>query len=254
MVGKLMKHELKGILKILLIIGGVAIVLAAVGRLFLETDPQGYLGILFTFLSLYLAIALWLAAFGISIAQFSRSLFSGEGYMTFSLPVTPTQLLIAKLLSAIISMFVGVIVSILAIIIIFSGFDPAVLEQIFDAFGNLFEVLGPMINSEPLIAVEVILLLIVSVPMTILFIYAVESVGQLFTKNRKLFTLLLCIGLWVVVLPILSEYCLTPILEAASRVSVHLTLWVAILLSAGIDVGCFFLTKYILSNKINLVV
>lgn len=47
------------------------------------------------------------AAFVSSVVQFSRSLYTGEGYLTFSLPVSTDQLLIGKMLAAIIAMFVG---------------------------------------------------------------------------------------------------------------------------------------------------
>lgn len=85
-----MKHELKALFRVLLYLGIVVVIFSCIGRLLIATDPHGYIGIIFSVIAIYLSLIVFCAAYISSIVQFSRSMFTGEGYMTFSLPVTPT--------------------------------------------------------------------------------------------------------------------------------------------------------------------
>ncbi len=100
MVGKLIKHDLIALFRLLLFIGCFALGFAILSRIFMTTGSSFWL---FMFImSLWASIALMFVASIGSIVRFYKSLFTGQGYMTFSLPVSVTKLLIAKLLSAII--------------------------------------------------------------------------------------------------------------------------------------------------------
>lgn len=258
MLGKLMKHELKALFRILLIVGIVALVISGVGSLLIYTNPDGYLGVLFVLVGIYFSLAVAIMALAWSVRQFYASMFTGEGYMTFSLPVTPMQMVWAKLLSALIAMFFGVVICIASCSMMLSTFlamlDPAALEEFWATLGQIGDVLQQLIASKPLVFVELAILIIVSIPMTMLFFYSVISVGQLFTKGRKWITYAIGVGLIFVVLPILSNYCLYPILDAASNVSVHLSIWLYIILDVGLEVGMLFLIRYIMLHRVNLIV
>ena len=105
-----MKHELRALFRVILAVGLSALVLSGVAALFVWLNPQGYLGILLFFLSIMMSSVLLFVGIIFSIRQFYASLFTGEGYMTFSLPVTPMQLLWSKLISALLaSLFCSVI-------------------------------------------------------------------------------------------------------------------------------------------------
>lgn len=107
--------------------------------------------------------------------------------------------------------------------------------------------------SDPMLIVELVLSVIVSIPMSLLVLYLIASIGQLFTKHRKLISVAIGIAALIVVLPLLNTYCFQPILEAAQEVSIHLSMWIQIIAYAAIDVGCFFLVRYILTHKLNLI-
>ena len=258
MFGKLMKHELKALFRILLIVGVVALVISGVGSLLVYTDPEGFLGMLLVLVGIYFSLAVAIMALAWSVKQFYSSMFTGEGYMTHSLPITPMQMVWAKLLSALIAMFFGVLICIASISMMLSSFlvilDPVALEEFWAMFGQLGDMFQQLIASEPLAVVEMVILLIVSIPMTMLFFYTVICVGQLFTKGRKWITYAIGIGLIFVVLPILSNYCLNPILEAASNASIHLSLWINIIVDVGLEVGMLFLIRYIMLHRVNLIV
>ena len=107
--------------------------------------------------------------------------------------------------------------------------------------------------TDPLLATELIVLLISVIPMSMLEFYLIASVGQLFTKSRKGMTALIAIG-GIFVLSLLSVLVYQPILEACEGVSPHLPIWIMIIVNFAVDVGCFLIVRYILSHKVNLIV
>lgn len=254
MVGKLMKYELRALFRVILYLGIADLVIVLIGRLLYATDPNGYLGLLLCLLGIYMSLIVMLSGVIWSIRQFYSSLFTGEGYMAFSLPVTPMQIIWSKLLSALIMSFFGALICIASCAITLTILPADTWQEIAQAFGQLFEMIRVAISSDPLVFVELILVLVVTLPMNILFFYTVICVGQLFTKGRKWITFAIGLGMLVVVLPILSTYCVDPILEAASNVSIHLSMWLSILGAAALDVGMFFLIRYIMLHRVNLIV
>lgn len=252
MVGKIMKHDLRALFRGLLYVGIACVLLAVIGRILVAADGEGAIGIIFSVLAVYISIIMIFAAYIMSVANFSRSLYSGEGYLTFSLPVTVDQLLIGKILSALVSMLFGVAVAVVSTTIVLSGVPSGAWDTIGEMFGEIFSAAHAYLASDPLLIVEIILYVLASLPMGLLVLYLLCSLGQLFNKHRKLFTIGLGLLLFIVVLPILSEYCFDPILNAAGKVSVHFPMWLQILAFIGIDVGSYFLVRYILKHKLNL--
>ena len=253
MVVKLMKHELRALFRGLLVLDIVCVLLAAIGRLLIAVDREGVFGIVFSVCAVWLSMFMVVAAYLASVAQFSRSLYTGEGYLTFSIPVSTTKLIVSKMLSAIVAMLFGLAVAFASSAIVLSGVPEtarwlfSIGELIFDAMHNYF-------SADPMLAVEAVLQTLASVPMWLLLFYLLTSVGQLFSKHRKLFTFLIAVGFLAVALPVLGVYCFDPILEAAATVSPHLSNWIGIVFYLGVDFGAFFLVRYILIHKVNLIV
>lgn len=253
MVIKLIKHELIALFRVVFIPAAVMLGLAILFRISLIGESEGMpmqslLGMFYVFA----IMATMLVCFAMGIERFSKSFFTGEGYMTLSLPVTPCQLIWAKLLTALLTMLFGAVVCILSSLIFLIGLDQGIwqfLGVLFEAFGSW---IWTAISYDPMIAVEAVLMMIVSVPATLLEFYLVISIGQMFTtKNRKGMTVLIYLAamfIWGLISSLITE----PIMEAASAVSYHLALWIVILFQAAIDVGCFFGVKYILTHKVNL--
>lgn len=254
MVGKLMKHELRALFRVILVFGCAVLAVSGVAALLVWLDSESVFGWLLFMFGITMTSVLLLVGLIWSIRQFYASLFTGEGYMTFSLPVTPMQLLWAKLFSALIASFFCSVIAAISWLMLFSAISPEIIEEIVMVFGELFEVVRVAISSEPIIVVELLLLVIVMIPTTTLFIYSVICVGQLFTNHRKTITFVIGIVSLYIVLPLLSNFCLVPILEAASKVSLHLPIWIYILLMAGCDVGMFFFIRYIMLHRVNLIV
>ncbi len=251
MVGKLIKHELHSTLRVAAIPAIITILLAVLSRIFIETSSSG---LAFTILAFYLfsIFATLLFGYFFGISSFYQSLFTGNGYLTLSLPVTPDQLIWSKLISAIIVMFASIMLCCLSACIFFIGMPQEMLERIINSFEFIGETISKFANGEPLFFVEVVISMIISIPMSFLVFYAVMSVGQLFTvKNRKAISILLYIGL-MFVWTILNQTIFADINRRMIEVSIHLSMWVQIVLEAAVTVGCYFLVRYIIKNKINL--
>ncbi len=254
---KLLKHELIALFRVLLFFAIAVVVFAAIGRILLAVEigdaGQGILTLLFVLFYVFAIMALVGAAWALGISRFYKTLFTGEGYMTLSLPVSPMGIIWAKLLSSLIAMFAACLVSALSLCIFFIGLPANILSEIGIDILVSFQEWFDSIVAMPLQFVEELILFIVTLPVTLLLIYTCISLGQLFTNHRKLMTFVIVIALYIAG-QMLALYAIQPIYEAAAEVSVHLYLWLQILFVAAIDVACFFLVRYILKNKVNLIV
>lgn len=251
MVGKLIKHELHSTLRVAMVPAIIMILFAVLARIMLETTNSG-LTIVVLMFYIFSLMATLLIGYFFGIGSFYKSIFTGNGYLTLALPVTADQLIWSKLISAITVMFGSIILCFLSSCIFFIGIGAEVLEIISSAFASLGDMLGELAQAEPMLVVETVLEIIVCVPLSFLVFYSVMSVGQLFTsKNRKIVSILLYVGImffW----SILSQTVFADIAELMTRVSYHLTMWVSIVFYAGVNVGCYFLVRHIIKNKVNL--
>ena len=251
MVRKLIKHELLNTIRIASIPALIMVLLAIISRITFETSSTSVAIILVVFYFFFMMATL-IIGFWFGIYSFYQSLFTGTGYLTLSLPVTPDQLIWSKLLSAIIVEFASVIICILSACIFFIGLPADVLDAIGEAFSVLGDAISYFASAEPLFFVEIIILGILFIPMSFLVFYSVMCIGQLFTvKNRKGIAILLYVGL-VFIWQILYSTAISKIQEAMAEVSIHLMMWIDIVVIAAVDVGCYFLVRYIIKNKVNL--
>ena len=255
MVGKIMKHELHALFRKLVILYAIVILFAVLLRIVAAVnvpalDGDTYFGLIVVLVMFYSysLIAACVAATVLGISRFFKTMFTGEGYLTLALPATPAQLIWAKLLSALIASFSSIIVCLLSACIFYIGLDASIGA----VFSDIFATLDAYFATDPLLATELIVLLISVIPMSMLEFYLIASVGQLFTKSRKGMTALLAIG-GIFVLSLLSVLVYQPILEACEGVSPHLPIWIMIIVNFAVDVGCFHIVRYILSHKVYLI-
>ncbi len=266
MVGKLMKHELRAIFRVLMwfmiAVGLLSVLARIVFEMSANMDMEGVgpvsvgsvFGLALANLSTgsfwYLSVlALSVAGAVTCLVRYFKSLFTGEGYLTFSLPVTPTQLLVSKFLSALVVTVVCDAEIVLSVLI---GLPTATFNSILETLSPLWPSLSAFLSSEPLLVVEFVLLAIVLIPTGLVYLFLIASVGQLFTKGRVIITIGLYYGSSFA-LGLLLSFFLIPIVQLG-MISGHLVIWLFILLIAAFDVGGFFLIRYILKNKVNLVV
>lgn len=188
MVKKLFKHEFlaMGRLILPLIIGILGIgTLTRLIYLF-ESDTLifnivGISAFVLLFIGILSSLVLC-TVFG--IIRFYKNLFSSEGYLSFTLPVTPTQHLVVKLLTAVTCFILTVIASFASLCIAFSG---EALVEIFKAIGFIFNSINEYVigaSDTTLYIVEFILLLLFSVFYMFLLFYTCITIGQTAKKGR----------------------------------------------------------------------
>lgn len=188
MVKKLYKHEFLAWLRVLPIVYIITLSVAAVHRIiqFFENDTV-YYGIIsgsaiFVYVIALLACAFTPIIFGIT--RFYKNLFTGEGYLTFTLPVTPGNHLWVKALTAVAFGILSTLVGLLSVVIITAG---DVLVEIWKAAEYLLKMI-PQEYAGHLLGYggEFLALLLVSGFGTYMLYYTCICIGQLSRKNRVL--------------------------------------------------------------------
>lgn len=188
MVKKLYKHEFLAWLRVMPLIFGILLAVAGVNRViqFFESDATYYTIINVSGIIMYvIALLVCLAApivFGVT--RYYKNLFTGEGYLTFTLPVSTTQHLWTKTLTALCFSVASLLVALLSVVIITAGdmFNELCLAGSYILRHIPEEISGHFIGW----VAEFIVLLLAAFLYSHLMFSCCVSVGQLFRKNRVL--------------------------------------------------------------------
>ncbi len=272
MIGKLLKYEMRSLSRRFLPVWAALLATSLItGFLFtIEVPLPPVLKQIFSMLSFIppmLLVALFVAVFVLSVLYviqgFWKGLLGEEGYLMFTLPVSPHHLLISKGLTTLILLFLSTIVGILSILCLTlpSG------EITFRAIFRFFRELGEMIAWDPkvvLLIVEVILLIVLGWLANIYYVYFAMAIGQLSNKHRGLMAVGAYFGINIVLstlmsivlgllsafpdtLYIFSDYLVQNVLGASNALLSGLIAYEALLLIA-FYVG----TAVILKRRLNL--
>ena len=268
MVRKLFKHEFFSYMPIMFIVYGVLLSFAIAGRIlqFFENDS-----VIYTILSVASGITYGLsiiAAFGFSfvlgVIRFYKNLFTSEGYLSFTLPVTSSQHIIVKSVTAVCVNFITSLVVFISVCIISAG---EMLTEIFKALAYIFEKLYDLAGVQTLfIGGELLILLLVGAFSGVLLYYTFICIGQLFKKNR-VFAAVAAYFVFQIIVQVLSTA--TTILfsfftteEFWGRLfswvtlhpyeTIHIGMWSLIALSVIFVVVEFFVVRRIITRKLNL--
>ena len=276
MVKKLFKHELAYYLRSMLPIYGILLAIAALGRViqFFEADNSVYNAIsaisIITFVVAIIAVFAMTMVF--TISRFYRNLFTGEGYLSFALPVTPTQHILTKLSTAVLVFLASIVVSLLAVCVITAG---DVLVEIGKAIGYLVDQL-PTILARTfhdttvaqwqanllLFVIEAILLIIAILVYDMLLFYGCVTVGQMTQKNRILAAVGVYFGYYVftqiigTIVLIIAEYLpwdtLADIFNESPILCIHALVIGYTLLNLLVATALFFVSRFIIRRRLNL--
>ena len=268
MVKRLLKHEISYYLRTLIPVYIILLSFSVLGRVIqlFETDSVVY-NIVFGSSVFIFVVALIVSTFMatvLAIVRFYRNLFTGEGYLTFTLPITSTQHIIVKLLGAFISHILTTFVMIASVGIITAG---DVLTEIVKALGYVLGIVHGEIGTHLIFYIieVVVVLLIASIHNTLLY-FTFISIGQLFRKNRILaafgayfaFTVATQIIMTVLTSLFTAFYDYLPIreivsiMEAHPYASAHIVICAFGLLCAIFSLVYFLITRYIINRKLNL--
>lgn len=256
MFGKLMKYELKSLLKGLLPLYGailaVALINAVMASFGIGNSIDGLPQVTAIMLYFGLCVAVAVVTFLVIIQRFYKGLLGQEGYLMFTLPVPTWQLTLSKLLGAVITTILSGIVGMLSILILGS------LNINWGLFFRDFADIFPHWTLDAtLFVIELIVLMLVGVAAMILEIYVAMALGHLANKHRIAMSFV-----WFVVLQTVLSF-LTGLAAMAlsywpffpafyANLSAHGMMWMMIL-PCLIEAAVFYFgTTWILKNKLNL--
>lgn len=188
MVKKLFKHEMTAYYRAMLPMQFILLGIAVLTRLvqFFESDKTVY-GIIFgSAVTAYVVavIVCLIMTFVVGITRFYRNLFTGEGYLSFTLPVTTRAHILTKLaVSVIFTVF-----SLIAVLVSFA------LVTMGDAFAEIVKACAYITRSTYnsigthliFYVIEAIVLALLAVASSYLLVYGCISLGQTAKKNRIL--------------------------------------------------------------------
>ncbi len=269
MVKKLFKHEfiyyfrtLGLFLPIVLVIG----VMTKIFRLINNGSPFTEIPLFSSSVMLVVScVALLILSGVVGIVRFYKNMYSAEGYLTFTLPVTNTQHIFVKLLVAILCQAICLAVVMTAGAIALSVEDlAAFLHWIYDLTTSFSLEFG--IGNTIGFQIELFLMIVASAISNMLLFYACITVGQTAKKNR----ILLAIGAYFIfyvatqVLSTIAIVFLTAlgmsnaldgIIEWIANhflASMHIYFCGVIVINSALAVGFWIVTHRIMTKKLNL--
>lgn len=227
MLGKLIKHEWKNTYKAGCLILASLVAITFLGWLAFQSPmwrsisgdgyrnydlPLAMLDLVSIFTLLFYAIMLAAASAGIIIylaLQFYRTMYSGEGYLTHTLPVTKNQLLISKILIGgvwTLIVTLGIMVSLGALVsflVAASLPDEYTMGEFwrmfFQEFSKMIRVLERELDFELSFRLIIgIVSMVIGPFITLTILFGAISLGQLFTKHRVLMAIVCYIGVQMV--------------------------------------------------------
>ena len=189
MLGKLLKHELKATGRLLLPLFLILAVLTVMDRIVLGLNVfEGVLATIsgfITFAYVISIIAVIVVTTVFIIYRFYKNLMTDEGYLMFTLPVKPSELINSKLLIAALWTLVSSIAIILSLIIVFSG--TSYYPEMKHGFASLFDQMSYQLGSYAnVFYIEFIVLILVAIINNILMVYVSIAVGQLINGHKIL--------------------------------------------------------------------
>jgi len=188
MLSKLMKYEFKATARIFLLAYAVVIVLAGVNSAIIAINPPfgsnmsvvaNIVSSLMMVIYVIAAIAMFIMTLAVIVVRFYRML-GDEGYLWFTLPATPTQHVLAKLIPAAVWTVASSIVATVSIglVTLPSGW----YSQAGSAWA---QVASFGYNASALLSTFVVLIL-VALLMEVLMVYAAIAIGPNLVKSSRL--------------------------------------------------------------------
>lgn len=210
MLGKLFKYEFRHTAKTMFLTYAALVLftLMASAALYrmnrgLDSDKTFFTVLSTTMLILYIIaiIAIYCVDFIYLIYQYYKTMYSAQGYLTHTLPVSPTAVFSVKILAMFVWMFFSSMLSVLSVLILLqigSGgeFSHAFSDIVWSSFtqgvNDIFGISGFYFLFS--CAVEAIL----GILLYILWIAASMAVGQLAQKNRTVYSILAGLAFYMI--------------------------------------------------------
>ena len=272
MLGKLLKYEIRHSARYTATIYLATIAFAAVSIIALLANST-WLGVTSCFMLYFAGIASVIVTLVSVIKNFYDTLYGRQGYLTFTLPVKCSTVLLSKLISSVLWIVVGFLVMGLTLLVIFfyaKGKSESLFDTLLDSV--LISGLAEMLPSGVVIAETVIVLALMALLTVITYVgyvFFVVTVANTrpFQSHPKLYGALVFLGIFSVVntlsniltenIPLTFNVATDKVFFAfADMFSVEGTLLSygigGTIFSAIVAGGLLALTGYIMENKVNI--
>ena len=251
MLKKLFVHEWKDCWRLVGLMNLIVIGLTLIGTVVMQSDTWSFAS---ENAVIRLTMSLYVMAYIASIAalslvtvfffynRFYKNLYTDQGYLMHTLPVTQHELIWSKTFVA----------------LIWQPLDPADKKNFWsDMFEGLSEI--PWTPSVAVIIILFVLIAIVSMFMNVFMGYAAISIGQLFKKQRLLGAIGIYIGLYML-LQMVSSYSMVFVnfisidtYSYEKMIQTILTLLLVVLLvETAATIAFYFISAHIMKNQLNL--
>ena len=200
MLFKLLKYDFRAMWKQFSLIWGAALALALANRFAMFRGPDDKIvtrsGMmdLFLFALMVFLMAMFVLAVIFVISRFSRGLLGGEGYLMFTLPVRPWQLVLSKLICGLVTWVGCCAVSFLVALIML----PTEYRSFFQ-FPFWADIFQGIIKHPDVLALmaEFCLVILAFIVLLIASMYLAMSIGHLSPRHRRLISVAAFIGLYI---------------------------------------------------------
>ena len=276
MLGKLIKHEFRATAMFIGLLFAGLLGLAALSRLFMFLEQQLAifslpLGITLGFYVVF-AFAAMIVVYVIIIRRFYMNVYGDEGYLTLTLPVKRSYIILSKLIVGVVWLIAQLIVTILSIFILAAS--PEFMKALAEicVYIEMFVMRFALILDVPsgLLITELVVLLLISLVYAVLMLYASISIGQLFTRHRLIGSVLGYMMIGAVVRIVLQIYWTIiglsqnmmgmlqnvfihgATLDSVSAFSIQIDIILYIVIYAVLTFCCYLLTHFIMTHAVNL--
>ncbi|MBP8640089.1 MAG: hypothetical protein KBI01_04215 [Oscillospiraceae bacterium] len=294
MLGKLIKHDFHSLSRVLVptqLAVIAATILATLGFVFnyrtgiSNIEASGLLSLLKLitgFLSGIMVLAIIAASVIVAFIIFQRfykNLMCSEGYLTFTLPVTTSEILWSKLITAMLWTIISSVVIFISIniFVLFGTADSGFINtEAYREIGKMLHELNATIGARVIWPVlECILFVIVATACSILQVYLALIIGAIASQKHKILAAIgfyFVINIAVSIISTIVQYFMAgsmvnsfsklenmdiePVnaLEAYKMIvgAVQPYFWVYLVFTIALTAGFFLLSRYFLKNKLNL--
>lgn len=276
MLGKLLKYEFKCVGRTMLPLYGVLMAIAVVLKVMFNSafdtldnmSSSAFIYEMFfgltvlTFVILIVAVSV--VSFVLVVKRFYSNLLGDEGYLMNTLPVTASQQLWCKLISGGVWSIVSLLISGLAIFLVFITGDAftEISEGIRELMTHWYQI-EPEIRSGCVSIGALFLFIMIITPFyNLIIIYLSTAIGHIANKHKIGFSVLAWIGItWAI--GIITNMTMMPFVNSFTHVAVELEpvmvlqTYINVLIVSTIETlivfaAAFIGTKYIIEKKLNL--
>lgn len=265
MFGKLMKYDFRSMIKQFAFIWPAALALALVNHFTINSfvTSSTAVGETTAGIAMLVYVAILIAMFVVALVfacqRFYKGLLGDEGYLMHTLPVKPWQLIGSKLLCAVITTFLSVVVALLSVLVLLP-WEKEAIQEVFEGLHYVFTHWNIQSAHVVIGFLELCLMIMMAFAVGYLQIYLAMSIGHLFNKHRTVMTGVAFIGINAVVSALTGRF-LSPafdmvfdginsIMDTAARF--HSVMWIAIASELVLCAVYFAGTEFILRKKLNL--